>query len=147
MNTEKNTEVMLKAIFDISISDNENATAKAFGIKGTAIEEMQSTMIGEDLDIYDLIETINKDKVQHNYDFVSFLTTGWAAPLNKDGEVEGAPSKHKDRRRVTLIAVININDKDTLGSVLKFDDDDELVFDEGKAVGSLNDAILSLVKK
>ena len=74
------------------------------------------------------------------------MTTGWAAPLNEKGEIDGAPSQHKDRRRVTIVIGLSIDDKKLIGSALKFDDDEEMVFDFGDATGSLANAILELLE-
>jgi hypothetical protein len=107
---------------------------------------MDSILVANSADVYDLIEHIDADKLQSNYNYFSVLTTGWAAPLNEHGEIDGAPSKHKDRRRVTLVIGINIDDKVLVGSALKFDDDDEIIFDFGDATGSLANAILELLE-
>jgi hypothetical protein len=74
-------------------------------------------------------------------DSVAFVTE---VPL--DGEIEGKPSEHKDRRRVTLITAIDVNAKDIIGSIIDFEDSDELVFDNGNATGSLAEAMLGLVQ-
>jgi hypothetical protein len=126
---------LLEKIYSLSIVNPENTNAKAYGI----------TNNGGNMDS-NLIEHIDADKLQSNYNYFSVLTTGWAAPLNEHGEIDGAPSKHKDRRRVTLVIGINIDDKVLVGSALKFDDDDEIIFDFGDATGSLANAILELLE-
>ena len=78
------------------------------------------------------------------FEYVSVVTSGWAAPLNSDGEVDGAPSKHPDRRRVALAIAFSITNKNIIGSVLKFDDADEKVYDFNNATGSLADAIIEM---
>lgn len=89
-------------------------------------------------DIYDLLD---KPASERNLSFTTFalVTTGWAAPLNADGEVDGAPSEHPGRRRVRLIITANL---DGVASVLRFEDDSEdIVVDPGSATGALADAL------
>lgn len=136
---------LLEKIYNLSIVDPEITNAKAYGIKNNE-DNMSSILVSNCADVYDLIDEIDADKLQTNYNYFSILTTGWAAPLGKNGEVEGAPSKHKDRRRVTLVVGIDIDNKALVGSALKFDDDDEMVFDFGDATGSLATAILNLLE-
>ena len=136
---------LLEKIYSLSIVNPENTNAKAYGITNNG-GNMDSILVANSADVYDLIEHIDADKLQSNYNYFSVLTTGWAAPLGKNGEVEGAPSEHKDRRRVTLVIGINIDDKELVGSALKFDDDDEIIFDFGDATGSLANAILELLE-
>ena len=65
-------------------------------------------------------------------------TTGWAAPLNKDGGVDGQPSKHPERRRVALVTV---KTAEGVFSALSFaDNPDELITDENGS-GQLSDAL------
>jgi hypothetical protein len=136
---------LLEKIYSLSIVNPENTNAKAYGITNNG-GNMDSILVANSADVYDLIEHIDADKLQSNYNYFSVLTTGWAAPLNEHGEIDGAPSKHKDRRRVTLVIGINIDDKVLVGSALKFDDDDEIIFDFGDATGSLANAILELLE-
>ena len=87
-------------------------------------------------DIYDAIEQVTIPTFMVAFGVV---TTGWAAPLNNNGEVEGAPSKHPERRRVKLVSVINDNGA---GSAMAFQDEPEdVITDEGSATGSLANAI------
>lgn len=141
-----NTEKQLEIIYNLSTAEVESGSAVAFGIKNIGDNNYDTSLLHKSPDIYDMIEEIDLDKKQQNYDYLSFVTTGWAAPLNKDGEVEGMPSNHPERRRVTLVACVDVNEKKILGSVLKFDDQEDLIFDEGTATGMLADALLSLVK-
>jgi hypothetical protein len=136
---------LLEKIYSLSIVNPENTNAKAYGITNNG-GNMDSILVANSADVYDLIEHIDADKLQSNYNYFSVLTTGWAAPLNEHGEIDGAPSEHKDRRRVTLVIGINIDDKELVGSALKFDDDDEIIFDFGDATGSLANAILELLE-
>jgi hypothetical protein len=66
-------------------------------------------------------------------------TPGWAAPLNQDGEMEGMPSQHPERRRVKLVTC---NDGEFAGHAMAFQDSpDEIETDEGTAQGALAEAI------
>ena len=136
---------LLEKIYSLSIVNPENTNAKAYGITDNG-GNMDSILVANSPDVYDLIEDIDADKLQSNYNYFSILTTGWAAPLNEKGEIDGAPSQHKDRRRVTIVIGLSIDDKKLIGSALKFDDDEEMVFDFGDATGSLANAILELLE-
>lgn len=65
-------------------------------------------------------------------------TTGWAAPLNSDGEAEGQPSKHPDRRRVALVSVVTT---EGMGSALSFADDPNEIITDSNGAGQLADAL------
>lgn len=139
------TETTLNLIFDASMINPEIKAAKAYGLKVNDNNELEAVLIKQDVDVYDLIEDLSLDKLYLNYSFLSIVTTGWAAPLNKDGEIEGMPSQHKDKRRVTLVSALDINAKEIYGSVIEFEDSDERVFDFNDATGILANAISSLV--
>jgi hypothetical protein len=96
-------------------------------------------------DVYELIDEVIAETPfsVRSSDVLAVLTSGWAAPLNANGEVEGAPSQHAQRRRVRLMACVRRSDL-RMVSVLRFGDNDETVVDEGEATGSLADALLSL---
>lgn len=86
-------------------------------------------------DVYDLLE--------QSFDVTNYLgviihTTGWAAPISDDGEIDGPPSKHAERRRVALASCVMNN---SVGSALSFSDEEELVLDPGSATGSLANAL------
>ena len=92
-------------------------------------------------DVYDMIESDQASTVAKQAHYVAIVTTGWAAPLN-NGEVEGAPSEHPMKRRVRLTVIAN---REEMASVIRFQDDDDVVVDEGSATGTLADAIYSLM--
>jgi hypothetical protein len=95
--------------------------------------------IGNHADIYEgLAELIEGDYTFPTVKGLAVVTTGWGAPLNDNGEVEGAPSEHPQRRRVRLISY---KSHEATCSSLSFEDNDEVVYDEGSAVGSLADAL------
>jgi hypothetical protein len=139
------TETTLNSIFDASMINPEITVAKAYGIKMNSNNELEAVLIKSHPDIYELLEDLSLDKIYLNYSFLSLVTTGWAAPLGKDGEVEGLPSQHKDKRRVTLVSALDINAKEIYGSIIEFKDTDERVFDFNDATGLLANAISSLV--
>lgn len=91
--------------------------------------------LGRAPDVYDLLE--------EKYSSIGVVglavhTTGWAAPLNSDGEPEGAPSKHPERRRVALVAVMT---PEGMGSALSFADDPDEIITDSSGTGQLSDAL------
>lgn len=96
-------------------------------------------------DVYELIsEAIAETPFSvRSSDILAVVTTGWAAPLGENGEVEGRPSEHAQRRRVRLMACVRRSDL-SMASVVRFGDTDETHIDAGSATGSLAEALLSL---
>ncbi len=89
-------------------------------------------------DVYELLDA-PASALARMFDCAAVVTTGWAAPLGPNGEVEGAPSEHALRRRVRLVVVVADHG---VASVLRFaDEPDEVVSDPGSATGSLAEAI------
>ena len=86
-------------------------------------------------DIYDLL---GREYPYTGLVGLAVHTTGWAAPLNSDGEVEGAPSKHPERRRVALVAVMTA---EGMGSALSFADDPDEIITDSSGTGQLSDAL------
>ncbi|NBO58577.1 MAG: hypothetical protein EBU73_06525 [Chitinophagia bacterium] len=141
-------EDTIKEILGILATSDSQENAKAYGI--TVNEDgLQIKDIAQNADVYMLIDELIDDKRLANVSFNYFclLTTGWAAPLDENGEVSGAPSKHPERRRVSLLVTADMNDKTNIISAIKFhgDDDDEIVFDYNQATGSLAEAINDLL--
>ncbi len=89
-------------------------------------------------DVYELLNT--EEFNLYNYLGVIIHTTGWAAPLDEDGNVGTAPSKHLMRRRIGLAACVTDH---SVGSAISFADDSEIITDPGSATGSLADALSS----
>jgi hypothetical protein len=142
----KMKQQQLQQIFNTLEVDRSEFSAKAYGLTYVN-NELLANLILEDSDVYELIEELRTDRKEEltGLDFLSIITWGWAAPLNSNGEVEGAPSKHPDKRRVRLIISLDINSKES-ASVLQFQDSkDDLVFDYGSATGSLADALQEIV--
>ena len=118
-------------------------SARLYGVTLGGEEGVMLSLLSEHPDVYDLLES-KKAKLALAFDFIGVVTVGWAAPLNDNGEVEGKPSEHAQRRRVRLMVIA---DKEGVASVLRFaDEPDEVVTDPGSATGSLADAIQKLVK-
>jgi len=97
-------------------------------------------------DIYELLDGSDVADLLTVYSHVAVATTGWASPMTDDEMANDLPpSQHKDRRRVRLVVVA---DKDGMASVLRFSDEpDRVVTDEGKALGSLADALMEATNK
>jgi len=103
------------------------------------------TTVSSNRDVYDLLEGDDVAQVLDTHSYLGVITCGWAAPTTKDKELEGAPSEHPDRRRVRLMLVAN---RSEVFSVLRFEDNpDEVVTDDGKATGSLADALIKAINK
>lgn len=146
INVNDKAEKLLTEIYNL-LKDKDHTTAACFGIsymKDTL--ELKEKFISEDPDVYELIENLSEDKTYIYNDFITIKTTGWAAPLNDNGEVDGFPSQHPKRRRVTLLSSVDVINKKVIGSTVSFEDDGELIHDYDTATGSLADAILSLVE-
>ena len=97
-------------------------------------------------DIYELLDGSDVADLLTVYSHVAVATTGWASPMTDDEMANDLPpSQHKDRRRVRLVVVA---DKDGMASVLRFSDEpDRVITDEGKALGSLADALMEATNK
>lgn len=142
----KNKQQTLETIHNLLYGKDDSKLAIAYGItKDTDGVNLVSKLIAENGDIYDMIDELHDSSTYLENDYVTLRTTGWAAPLNANGEVEGEPSKHPNRRRVCLFVSVDITNKEVMGSSLKFDDDDEVVYDYNTATGSLANAMRSLV--
>lgn len=144
----ENAEITLRNINSLLDFDRDASQATVYGVKtADTISGLDFKVIGQDGDVYDLIDNMSMDKTYLNYSYAVLKTTGWAAPLNANGDVDGAPSAHPERRRVRLFVVADIDNNEITGSVLSFDDDPEnIIFDYNEATGSLAEAIGSLLR-
>lgn len=111
---------------------HELAAAQLWAIK----KDNSFYLLAAHPDVYDLLS--NEDYNLNDYKGIIIHTTGWAAPLGKDGQVEGRPSLHAERRRVALAACVY---NGSVGSALSFADEDDIVTDPGTATGSLAEAL------
>lgn len=130
-----------KRVFDLLIRPDDgdfvdNTFALVYAHTDQGIKNL-----GHNGDVYRLLENL---VIPKGTEGLSIVTTGFAAPLDKNGRADGAPSKHPERRRVRLI--ISVTQDDT-GSVLEFADNLEVIEDEGDATGSLSDALIDAWKK
>lgn len=141
---KEQNEALLDEIFNVSSIHPEITDAKAYGISTNANGELKSTLIDFGPDVYELIETVSDQDKHMLFEYVSVVTGGWAAPLNSNGEIDGAPSQHPNRRRVALAIAVSIANKNIIGSVLKFDDSEDRVYDYNQATGSLAEAMSML---
>lgn len=117
--------------------DMNEDSATAYGIRKDG-DNLKCEIISRSADVYDLISSLADYDNAKSFDYLSIITWGWAAPLNEDGSVDGAPSKHPKKRRVKLIISGSNAEKGLIGSVVNFSDaPDEPVFDYGDATGSL----------
>jgi len=100
--------------------------------------------VKENNDVYDMLDDF--DTLESIKDCASFtiLTAGWAAPINETDE-DTPPSQHPEKRRVRLIVHAT---EFGVASVLRFKDNaGEIVTDDGKARGSLAEAVMDLMDK
>jgi hypothetical protein len=100
--------------------------------------------VKENNDVYDMLDDF--DTLESIKDCASFtiLTAGWAAPINETNE-DTPPSQHPKKRRVRLIVHAT---EFGVASVMRFKDKaDEIVTDDGKAKGSLAEAVMDLMDK
>ena len=125
-------------ITPISVAENiikntghEMSNAVLYGVT----EDGSNFELGRAPDVYDLLDG---EYPSTGVVGLAIHTTGWAAPLNSDGEVEGAPSKHPERRRVALVTVMTA---EGMGSALSFADDPDEVITDSSGTGQLSDAL------
>jgi hypothetical protein len=147
MDTVQVAEVVESKLHDILNKENDPYSLSgahlygvSFGDKGEPVLDH----IAQHTDVYDLLADDTNARVANGYFYTLVVTTGWAAPLGSNGEVEGAPSQHALRRRVRLAIVAN---RESVASVLRFQDEPNIpITDPGDATGSLADAIRTFVK-
>jgi hypothetical protein len=100
-------------------------------------------------DVYDLLDRVDPKELSR-FGAVGLVTCGWAAPLPKDYDKEQMdsldtpPSQHPEKRRVRLFICAS---RDNMASVIRFQDQDEVVVDEGEAVGPLANAVQHLMRR
>lgn len=119
--------------------------AQLFSIAKTSNGLLKFAKAGEHGDIYKLLASSKSVAVAKASDAIGVLTVGWAAPTDDNDDVTVPPSEHPNRRRVRLLCVAS---REYVASVLRFqDDNDNPIVDDGKAVGSLAEAIRELVSQ
>ena len=116
----------------IKDTGHEMSNAVLYGVT----EDGSNFELGRAPDVYDLLDG---EYPSAGVVGLAVHTTGWAAPLNADGEVDGQPSKHPERRRIALVLVITAEGD---AYALSFaDDPDDLEIDEGSDDGDLFHAL------
>jgi hypothetical protein len=123
--------------------------AIAYGVLVNNDLTVQMEQIASNGDIYDMIYNNPALSSQvKNYDFLTFATCGWAAPI-KDDNADGndlPPSQHPEKRRVRLL--VSANTALQFGNSITFNDDlENPIYDYGDAKGSLAEAIADLMKE
>lgn len=124
-------EVAERMVRELPLLDEGLSEAGLYGV----LETGETFQISSSPDVYDLLDIEVNSPL--NIVGLAVTTSGWAAPLNADGEVEGAPSKHPERKRVLLVAVVTA---DELMSSMRFADSEEVITD-GNGTGALADAM------
>jgi len=123
----------------------EMPEAIIFGVDG---EEIFVLTCGKD--IYQAIELAHRSPavaVDYKSDYlaVGAFTSGWAAPIPKDGsELTVPPKEHPDARRVTLLTVFT---KTEAASIVQFADGEQFTDEDGEAHGALADAMFNLAHR
>lgn len=145
-NPHGNIDIMQVAVdteerLNLSIDSFELPGARLYGVNlGDSLEPRPAPCyLSQHPDVYELLEAPNS-ALARMFDAAAVVTTGWAAPLDADGQVNGAPSTHEQRRRVRLTVLVS---NSGVASVLRFaDDPGHVVTDPGSATGSLAEAIM-----
>lgn len=136
LDTERHLHTLLDDPFTL-------AGARAYGINKNG----NLCFLAQHPDVYDLLETKEVGLVRM-FDACVILTTGWASPLGANGEVEGRPSEHPQRRRVRLAIVVSDDVEGSpvgVANILCFQDDPENpILDLGNATGSLAEAVINI---
>jgi len=121
----------------------ELSTAGVFAIIEGA-EGITFTVLSRHGNIYEALGDALYVETEGSVIGYAMETVGWAAPL-KNGEVEGAPSQHPERRRVRLTSIAL--HESGQASVLEFaDTPGEYTTDEGEAIGPLATQLGALLK-
>lgn len=115
-------------------------------IKGTGHEMSNAILYGvtEDGSYFelgrasDVYELLDREYPYNDIVGLAVHTTGWAAPLDSDGESEGPASKHPDRRRIAMVAVLTT---ESMGSAMSIADDPDKILTEEVVAGALADAL------
>ncbi|MFM2047037.1 MAG: hypothetical protein RL383_1114 [Actinomycetota bacterium] len=114
--------------------------ARLYGVNtsDTILADPAPCLLAQHPDVYTLLAEPGS-ALARSFAAAALVTTGWAAPLDENGQVSCAPSEHEGRRRVRLTVLVT---DAGVASVLRFaDDPDEVITDPGSATGSLADAI------
>jgi hypothetical protein len=120
----------------------ELPTSRLFAVDYVRGEVPAVRQVAEDSDIYAMLDdTFNAVLLfDSGYNGFAVVTTGWAAPIDKENDEnnEIEPSKHPERKRCRLMTMCH-NGK--MGSSIRFTGDKAVTYDEGNAMGSLASAM------
>lgn len=136
-------EKIIREVYDLLSFDTNEEKAVAYGVNYQN-DSLEYKQINRSSDIYDLIEDISSDKLAINYDFISLITYGWAAPIDSSVDQDILPSKSEHRRRIRLMMLGGKENNGLIGSAIKFSDEDEILIDEDNANGPLASAFEQL---
>jgi hypothetical protein len=150
INEDTFKDISFKVFNDSVPLRGDKKKAQLLGVKLNENGEIVCDIIKEHGDIYDLIDNVQaSEKLMSKlgqYDLVSILTGGWAAPLNNDGNDDLPPSQHPERKRV-LISIMGYSVKQ-VSSVMAFEgEDEEQHYDYNKGQGALRDAFDELLSE
>lgn len=134
MNTAEVAERMVR---ELPFSDEGLSEAGLYGV----LETGETFQISSSVDVYDLLDIEVKSPL--NIVGLAVTTSGWASPLNANGEVDCPPSQHPERKRVLLVAVCTA---DEMMSSMRFADSEEVVTD-GNGTGALADALREALER
>lgn len=124
---------------------NQTSKAQLWGLTISDEYDNEFVLAHEHGDIYELLKSEAAVSAAQQYDAIGIMSLGWAAPAGNDDDDEMPPSVHPRRRRVRLLICANIKG---VASVLRFSDKpDEVITDEGNAVGALAEAVQELMLK
>lgn len=117
-------------------------SARLYVVSDGGISGVEMRLASEHGDVYELLDSQSALEVAQSAEYIGLVTCGWASPITDDSDESVPPSQHPERRRVRLFVLAN---RHATASVLRFSDEpDEIVTDEGKAIGSLADAVHTL---
>ncbi len=85
-------------------------------------------ILTRDGDAYEALEMVTDTYLKEYELGIGIITTGWASPLNADGDVDGAPSQHPLRRRVRLVSLRGHKEADGFISPFSSDEPDDLIY-------------------
>ena len=93
---------------------------------------------GSFVDVYEGLEIFSKDPASADSIALGIVTTGWAAPIGDDGDLDTPPSERPDRKRVIVYTVRTL-EHDCWGAI-DIDGNDELI-EGNQSEGPLLDAL------
>lgn len=130
-------EIAERMVRELPIHEERLSEAGLYGVLATG----ETFHMASAPDIYDLLDDVEPSVLK--IVGLAVTTSGWAAPLNENGEVDCPPSQHEGRRRVLLVAVVTAEE---IMSAMRFADEDEIISDTN-GTGALADALRDAFEK